>query len=306
MNTEQTFTLDDGKKLTLIGKALSSEDRLKILKLLGQESLNINEIATKLGIPASSAAMHVKILEESGLISTSLRPASRGSMKICTREPASLQISLDSTPEKSQKMEAISMPVGNFVDYQVTPTCGIVSAAGYIDEEDEPRVFYNPSRTDAKLIWFGSGYVEYRFSNASLQNLPLTSMELSVELCSEAQDYDLDYPSDITLWVNGMDAGTWNCPSDFGGRRGRLNPDWWPNKNTQYGKLKTWRFTPNGTFLNGVKVSPISLEQYALAEQPFISVRIGIREDAVHVGGVNIFGDSFGDYPQNIVLKLFY
>jgi len=35
-------------------------------------------------------------------------------------------------------------------------------------------------------------------------------------------------------------------------------------------------------------------------------VKIGIKEDAAHKGGINIFGDGFGDYPQDIVLKLSY
>ena len=31
------------------------------------------------------------------------------------------------------------MPVGNYVDYKVTPTCGMVNEEGYIDGEDEPQ-----------------------------------------------------------------------------------------------------------------------------------------------------------------------
>lgn len=63
------------------------------------------------------------------------------------------------------------MPIGNYVDYHVEPTCGIVSGDGHIDMEDEPAVFYNPRRVEAKLLWFGNGYLEYRFSNASLKKI---------------------------------------------------------------------------------------------------------------------------------------
>ena len=131
-------------------------------------------------------------------------------------------------------------------------------------------------------------------------------MELSAELCSETADYDLDCPSDITLWVNDLDAGTWTCPSDFGGRRGKLNPDWWEDKNTQYGNLKTWRIDESGTYLDQEKVNDTGISAYCLAEGPYISIRIGIKEDAVHIGGVNIFGNSFGDYPQDIVMRIAY
>ena len=59
---------DKKKELCSLGKALSSEVRIEILKLLEQQSLNVNEIAEKLEIPASSAAMNVRVLEEAGLI----------------------------------------------------------------------------------------------------------------------------------------------------------------------------------------------------------------------------------------------
>ena len=58
--------------------------------------------------------------------------------------------------------------------------------------------------------------------------------------------------------------------------------------------------------INGKKVSDRVLEDYGWREHPYISVRIGIRDDAQCVGGINIFGERFGDYPQNLVLKLIY
>ena len=131
-------------------------------------------------------------------------------------------------------------------------------------------------------------------------------MELSAELCSETANYDMDCPSDITLWINGLEAGTWHCPSDFGGRRGKYSPQWWPVTKTQYGCLKTWSLREEGTYLDGTLVSPVKLADYRLAELPYISVRLGIRPEAEHRGGVNIFGETFGDYSQNILLKFFY
>ena len=116
----------------------------------------------------------------------------------------------------------------------------------------------------------------------------------------------MEWPSDITLWINQREAGTWTCPSDFGGRRGKLNPDWWEDKNTQYGKLKVWTLEENGTYLDGKKVNAVSVTDYCLADGPFISVRIGVKEDAKHQGGVNLFGNSFGDYPQDIVMRILY
>ena len=74
----------------------------------------------------------------------------------------------------------------------------------------------------------------------------------------------------------------------------------------QYGNLKNWHIDETGTYLDGLQVSGRGIEAYALAEGPYVSVRIGIKEDAEHVGGVNIFGNCFGDYPQDLVMRLKY
>lgn len=299
------INLEEEKELMALGKALSSEIRLKILGLLQEGPLCVNEIAEFLNIPASSAALHVRVMEEAELIRTELKPGIRGYMKLCIRQETSVVLDLQKK-SKEQREEVISMPVGNYVDYKITPTCGMVNEEEYIDGEDEPRCFYDPRRTTAKLVWFSSGYLEYRFPNAGMQKEPVKSLDFSAELCSETADYNLDCPSDITLWINGIEAGTWTCPSDFGGRRGKLNPDWWEDKNSQYGNLKNWHIDETGTYLDGLQVSGRGIEAYALAEGPYVSVRIGIKEDAEHVGGVNIFGNCFGDYPQDLVMRLKY
>ena len=300
---DRELNLTNEKELAALGKALSSETRIRILHLLGNGPLCVNEIAELLEIPASSAALNIRVLEEAGLIRTELKPAARGSMKMCIPQEGKVILDFQRQSEE-KKEEIISMPVGNYVDYKITPTCGMVNEEGYIDGEDEPRCFYDPKRTTAKLIWFSSGYLEYRFPNAVLQEEPARVLEFSAELCSEAPDYNLDYPSDITLWINGKEAGTWYCPSDFGGRRGKLNPDWWEDTKSQYGNLKTWRLDTSGTYLDGERSAPFKIQDYCLAEGPYISVVIGIKEQADHVGGVNIFGSCFGDYPQDLVMKV--
>ena len=36
-----------------------------------------------------------------------------------------------------------------------------------------------------------------------------------------------------------------------------------------------------------------------------IRVRIGVRDDAENLGGVNIFGKGFGNHDQDMVLRLY-
>lgn len=300
------MNLDDTERLALISKALSSETRIDILRQLRHKDLNVNEIAEILSIPASSSAAHVKVLEEAGLIRTTLHPGIRGSMKLCHIVLDHIYVELNTTRNLEQKVEIIKMPIGSYVDYKVQPTCGIVSAKGPIGAEDEPRCFYLPERIEAQLIWLGDGYIEYRFPTYTFADKEIISLEISMELCSEDHEFNMDYPSDITLWVNQQEAGTWTCQSDYGGRRGKLNPDWWPDKNTQYGILKTWRLTKTGTFIDDEKTSDVDLESFHLFDKEYISVRIGIKEDALHKGGLNLFGEGFGDYAQSIVMKVFY
>jgi predicted transcriptional regulator len=287
-------------------KALASEPRLAILNLLSGQLANVSEIAAALDMPLSTTNLHLKVLEEAGLITTELKPAARGVQKVCARtyNAITLQFPLEEKP--SDEVIEISMPVGAFVDCEVTPTCGMASATGIIGLLDTPASFYEPDRVQAQLLWFHYGYVEYRFPN----KLPTTavphSLSLSMELCSEAPLHHPDWESDITLWINGIEVGTWTCPADFGGERGALTPEWWETFNTQYGLHKIWQINSEGSFVDGVQLSSVHLSDLNLQQANYVTVRIGVKPDSTHVGGLNLFGEQFGNYPQAIVMTLRY
>lgn len=127
-----------------------------------------------------------------------------------------------------------------------------------------------------------------------------------MELCSEAPGYDHNWPSDITIWINDIEIGTWTSPGDFGDRRGMLNPHWLPDNHTQYGLLKTWKVDNGGSFLDDVEISKVKLDELNLHMNKLISLRIGIKQNAKHIGGINIFGKQFGDYNQDIIMRIIY
>jgi len=283
-------------------KGLASEQRLRILQYLGDQVCSISDIATALKMPSSTVALHINTLEESGLIKTELTPANRGLQKVCSRLYDRVIIELPQPIEEQERVFEISMPIGNYIDCQVTPTCGLAGNQGIIGLLDDPKSFYEPDRIYAQLIWFRQGYVEYRFPNRLPPKVSLDSFQLSMEICSEAPLHHDDWPSDITVWVNGVEIGTWTSPADFGGQRGALTPDWWENWNTQYGLLKVWQVTQQQTFIDGMKISNVKLTDLNIEQSQFITVRIGVKNDAQHVGGLNLFGDRFGNYPQNLVL----
>lgn len=287
-------------------KALASEPRLAILAYLDDRIVNVNEIADALGMSPSSATNHIRTLEEAGLIRTEVKPATHGLQKLCARTFDQLLIQLPRIRNQSHKTITVPMPIGAYSDFDVSPTCGLASEHQIIGIMDDPASFYEPDRIHAELIWFRAGYLEYRFPNNLPAGAVLQNLDLSFEVCSEAPLHHLDWPSDITLWINDVEVGTWTSPSDFGGERGQLTPMWWEEKDTQYGVFKTWKVTNQGAFIDGLGLGPTSLADLEINAQSFIKVRIGVKPDAYNVGGINIFGGKFGNYPQPIILRMDY
>lgn len=287
-------------------KALGSPTRIAILDRVADRVVPLSQLAHELELPASTAAMHISVLERAGLLHTEMRPASRGLQKVCARTYDELIIDLPRGARPATNVIEHDMPIGGFTEIEVTPTCGLASDTQLIGFLDDPASFYEPDRLSAQLLWFGSGYVEYRFPNRLPPMAHATMLQFSAELCSEAPLHDPNWPSDITIWVNGVEIGTWTSPGDFGGERGRYTPTWWENKDTQYGVMKRWRVTDGGTSVDGVPLSSVELADLGLATGDPIRVRIGVRPDAAHAGGLNLFGRAFGNYQQDLVLLMEY
>jgi predicted transcriptional regulator len=310
-NTEISRILTLGEatpenQLERVLKALDSLNRIRILRYLSDRVASVSEVAAALDLATSTAALHIETLEDAGIIRTELAPASRGLQKVCARMFDKIVIDLPVKDKLREQAVELTMPVGAFVDCQVTPTCGLLSETGIIGLLDDPASFYEPNRMEAQLLWFYQGYVEYRFPNRVPAGAFPDSLRLSMEVCSEAPLYNLDWPSDITVWINGVEVGTWTSPADFGGEPGRLTPDWWTPRNTQYGLLKFWHVNEEKSEVDGMLVSGVTIRDLKLAEAPFIAVRIGIKPDAEHIGGINLFGSRFGNYPQDLVLRIGY
>lgn len=266
----------------------------------------IGDIAKELDLPASSTAFHVNILEQAGLVQMERQPGNRGTAKFCRIKADFITVNLIKKNTDIDEIFSTEMPIGAFFDCKVTPTCGLYGPNGHIGDEDSEKSFYCPDRINAGIIWSSSGYLEYKFPNGIPQKRIAKKLSLSMEICSEASGYNEDWKSDITIWINGKDIGTWTCPSDFGSRRGRLNPPSWPNGSTQYGLPMIWEVRKEGTYLNGEYLGDITIEQLEIMKQSYITVRVGNKSGAQYEGGFNIFGKHYGDYNQDIVLTVEY
>ncbi|GHV67681.1 transcriptional regulator [Spirochaetia bacterium] len=306
MKTRINLELGDSEESAGVLRALSSPVRLRILQCLVEKSggFNISELAEKISLPLSTAALHVRVLEDAGLIFIQERPGLRGAQKICAllAEDVYLNIFNRKKEENQTRNIGCNMPLGNYFDCSVTKPCGIAGKKSYIGIEDSTQAFYSPNRIHAQIIWFATGFLEYRFPNLPIIHEKLVEVNFSFEACSEAPGYNNDWPSDITVWINGGEVFTFRSAGDFGGKRGIYNPDWWPDVSSQYGELHHLEITDQGCFGDGRKTSDLNFEALRIKEGDFISFKIGVKEDAECSGGLNLFGENFGNYKQSIYM----
>jgi len=287
-------------------KALGSQARLDILGLLAEGPKNINELVSVLGLAQPTVTKHVQQLEQCGLIESEYMPGQQGMQKRCKLRYDRFLVSFENLVGSDMKVEEVSMPIGLYTLANPSGTCGLANRDRMVGFVDIPQAFYDPARATAQILWMADGFVEYVFPCTLPSTADVRRLELMMEICAEAPNYDHDYPSDITVWINGVEIGTWTAPGDFGGKRGLLNPDWWIDHMTQYGAQKIWSVDQEGAYVDGTKVSDTSLSRALVVPGQPISVRIGVKPDAEHPGGFNLFGSGFGNYAQDLVLRMHY
>jgi predicted transcriptional regulator len=179
----------------------------------------------------------------------------------------------------------------------------MASTEDFLGNDNDEAIFYAPDRTKAEIIWFTSGFLEYRIKLPPLTK-PIKEIEVTFESCSEAPLYNNNYKSDISLLLNNKSIGTWCCPGDFGGLNGQLNPPFWPSKMTQYGILTHWKINESGTSMNNSFISYTRISEIDFTKQPYLSIKIGVHKNAKHCGGINLFGKNFGNSPTDILVKI--
>ncbi len=296
-------SLDEGLE---IFKALGSEVRIEIIKiLLENHGMNMNELASRLNITNGALTSHIKKLEDCGLINVSSESRGHGNQKKCSVHLDKILIDMDSQ-EDFKNVYQTDLKVGHFSDYKVYPTCGLASNTAIIGEVDDTRYFAHPDRYNADILWFTRGYVEYVIPNFIPFEQKIDQITISLELCSEAPGVNDVWPSDISFILNDRKVAMWTSPGDFGNVGGIFTPDWWyPNWN-QYGLLKILVINKKGTFIDGLQVSDVSTKDFNLDYRSTMKLKLEVEDDAKHVGGLTIFGKTFGNYNQDISVRINY
>ncbi len=288
-------------------KGLASDLRVRILAMVLDQPMNVSQLAEVLKMPQSTIATNVQALEKVGLIDTKTVRARKGSQKICRAVYREILIQFPQAERQQDDTIEVEMPIGLYTSHEASPPCGLCSTQGIIGFLDVPDAFLSPERMKAGLLWFEKGYIEYKFPNNSLyKDRIVRKVELIAELSSETPGTNRNWLSDITVWINDKEIGLWTSPGDFGEKRGKLTPAWWKLEGSQYGLLKHWAVTDDGSFVDGVRVSGVKVKDLNLALHHSIRVRIGVKETAEHLGGLNLFGRGFGNYDQDVILRLHF
>ena len=296
---------DTHRKWLPLYEALASEVRLRMIECLAVRPMNVKELAEAVGLSSAITTMHVRKLEQSGLVQSHIKRKDRGTHKICTLAEDAITIMLPKGVADTKKVREVSVPVGHFTNFEVHPTCGLATTDKVIGQFDDPRYFLEPERMNAGILWFGKGYVEYKVPNYLLPGQRAEALEIVLELSSEAPGTNENWPSDITFTLNDVELGMWTSPGDYGDVSGKYSPTWWHDHINQYGLLKVIRIVRDGTFIDGTKIADIGLESIAL-DRNYWTFRLEVKSDAEHVGGLTLFGKGFGNYDQDIVFRLAY
>lgn len=290
----------------ILCKALSSPLRMNMLRLLSKnQQINLNELAEQLNVTNGAISQQIKILMDAGLVDITYASGKRGSQKICFLKEHKFLIDILSEV-KPDNMYQIEIPIGSYTKYSVYPTCGIATTKSMIGEVDDPRYFDAPERTDAGILWLSKGYIRYRIPNYLKANHKIEKLQFSFEISSEAPGVCEDWPSDIYFHLNGTLLGYWTSPGDYGAVKGLYTPPWWfPNWN-QYGLLKLLTINDEGTYIDGRKISDINIDTLNLDFKSDIIFQLGVPDEAENIGGMTLFGKGFGNYNQDINVRVIF
>ncbi len=288
-----------------IFKALGSDIRIQILELIAQhQTLNLNDLATKLNLTNGAITMHIKKLEESGLIEINTVVGKHGLQKMCYLNEEKLIVDLRS--KDIGNLYEVELKVGHYSNYMAQPTCGLATKHSIIGDFDDPRYFADPQRVDAEIVWFTEGFLEYRIPNYLKPNQSFQELQFSLEISSEAPGFADNWPSDIEFFLNDFQLGTWTSPGDFGDKKGSFNPDWWPPHLNQYGMLKLIRINNEGSYIDGCRISNVTLADIQLDYKSEIRFKIAVTETTSNRRGLTVYGKNFGNYNQDILIRIMY
>ena len=151
-------------------KALSSPLRVEMLQyILAHEETSPNDLAEAFGVSRAAVTQNLRLLAEAELVNLSSYNSRASQKKACFLRDNKFVITLGEH-FGADTVYQTEIPIGQYTDYQVFPTCGIATPDFLIGHLDDPRYFDSPQRTEAGILWLMKGYVEYRLPNYLKEN----------------------------------------------------------------------------------------------------------------------------------------
>lgn len=297
--------LDISEASIPVYEVLASPTRIKMIQLLSKKKMNIKELAKELNISSAIVSRHVQKMSEAGLVKTEVVPGKSGLQKVVILKVDHIEIQFPQKIYSAYESYLQEIPVGHYYDFDVHPTCGLATTTHTIGEYDNPNYFMDPEKNQAAILWFTKGFIAYRIPSLLKERDTLEMIDIVLEVSSEFPYSNNVWPSDITFSLNGRELCTWTSPGDFSDTRGRYTPEWWSNDTNQYGILLTIRITNVGVYVDGKKLSNISIDHFR-EDIGMWDLKIEVKETAQNVGGVTLFGKGFGNYDQNINFVTYY
>ncbi len=90
----EDIKISEPEKIKKLAKALSSDTRYKIVKLLTDKELSISEIADEIGQTEANTSAQIKYLEKVGIVKGRYEPGNHGVRKICKTNVKNIIISI--------------------------------------------------------------------------------------------------------------------------------------------------------------------------------------------------------------------
>jgi predicted transcriptional regulator len=61
-----------------------------------------------------------------------------------------------------------------------------------------------------------------------------------------------------------------------------------------------------GTFIDGLQYSDLAIKDFNFDYRSNIKFKMAVEDTATHIGGLCIFGKSFGNYRQDLSVRINY
>ena len=104
----------------------------------------------------------------------------------------------------SENEYSVEMPIGMFTRCNIIAPCGMISEQEHIETVDNVKVFFSPKRVQAECLWFDAGFIGYDFPLPPTPKQNFSELSFTFEICSEADGYNNNWASDITVRINGV------------------------------------------------------------------------------------------------------